>query len=143
MEFCPNWIEKSSFLKLDNLIIGFSLNIDPEGYLKFDELHWRFKLVGLCIVPMSLKEKWYLTLRGSKKIIEFCRNGIENQILYLDQVVLILINGYDRIICWNEDFFIIKFKISGSLKVCNHAFLAILDLIPRSLLIFIDILWWI
>jgi hypothetical protein len=69
-------------------------------------------------------------IRKTKKMIEFCRNGIENQILYLDQVVLILINGYDRIICWNEDFFIIKFKISGSLKVCNHAFLAILDLIP-------------
>ena len=69
-------------------------------------------------------------IRKTKMIIEFCRNGIENQILYLDQVVLILINGYDRIICLNEDFFIIKFKICGSLKVCNHVYLAILDLIP-------------
>ena len=143
MEFCPNWNEKSSFLKLDNWIIGFSMDIDPEWYLKFDELHWRYKMVGLCVFPMSLKEIRYLTLRGSKKIIEFCRNGIENQIWYLYQVVLNLINGYCRIGCWNEDFLIIKFKICGSLKVCNHAFLAILDLIPWSLLIFIDILWWI
>ena len=140
MEFCPNWIEKSSFLKLDNWIIGFSLNIDPEWYLKFDELHWRFKMVGLCIVPMSLKEIRYLTLRGSKKIIEFCRNGFENQIWYLYQVVLNLINGYCRIGCWNEDLFIIKFKICGSLKVCNYAFFS---LILYSLLTFIDILWWI
>ena len=48
-----------------NWIIGFSLDIDPEWYLKFEQLHWRYKMVGLCIVPMSLKEVRYLTLRGS------------------------------------------------------------------------------
>ena len=62
-------------------------------------------------------------------MIEFGPNRIENQIRYLDQVVLNLINGNDEIGCWKEDFFIIKFEICGSLKVCYYAFLAILNLI--------------
>jgi hypothetical protein len=85
----------------------------------------------------TIFDTWRFYIRKTKKMIEFCRNGIENQILYLDQVVLILINGYDRIGCWKEDFLIIKFKICGSLKVCNYAFFS---LILYSLLTFIDIL---
>ena len=61
-------------------------------------------------------------------MVEFGPNRIENQIRYLDQVVLNLINGNDGIGFWNEGFFIIKFKICGSLKVCNYDFLTILDL---------------
>ena len=72
---------------------------------------------------------WRLLVFNSKseKIIDFSRNRIENQIWYLNQVVLNFINGNDGIGCWTEDFLIIK--VCGSPKVCYYAFLAILNFI--------------
>jgi hypothetical protein len=56
----------SSCLKLDNWIVGFSLDSDPEWYLKFDKLNCWYKMDGLYFVLMSLMEIWYLVLHGSK-----------------------------------------------------------------------------
>jgi hypothetical protein len=110
--FDPNKIEISSCLKLDNCIIGFSLDSDPEWYRKFDNCDCIYKMDESYFGRMSLKEIWYLTLHGSKfektkKMKQFCRNRFENQIWCLNQVVLNFIN-WNWWIGWSNVGFLIN-----------------------------------
>jgi hypothetical protein len=76
-------------------------------------------------------------------MIDFGRNRIENQIWYLDQVILNLINGNGGIGYWNEGFFYYQIKnmrftqgmllcsLSVYLIVCMDAWIVLWPDVPK------------